>query len=91
MEETKKETVQFPSVNPWDVLIWKLDSLEKYIQREVGDLRREIGDVRREIAELRQEVRDEIRGTRRSFTILEWTAVLGFAAIVAAIIIAKFL
>lgn len=102
MEETKKETVQFPSVNPWDVLIWKLDSLEKYIQREVGDLRREIGDVRREIAELRQEVRDEIaelrqevrneiRGTRRSFTILEWTAVLGFAAIVAAIMIAKFL
>jgi len=91
VEEAKKETVQFPSVNPWDVLIWKLDSLEKYIQREVGDLRREIGDVRREVAELRQEVRDEIKGTRRSFSILEWTAVLGFVAIIAAILVAKFL
>lgn len=88
-EEAKKEA--FSGVNPWDVLIWKLDSLEKHIQREAGDLRREIGDVRREVAELRQELRDETRGTRRSFTVLEWTAVLGFAAVITTILAAKLL
>ncbi len=81
-EEVKKE--EFPRVSPWDVLIWRLDSLEKYIQREVGD-------IRREIAELRQELREEVRGTRRSFQILEWTAVLGFLAVIATILAAKFL
>lgn len=81
-EEVKKE--EFPRVSPWDVLIWRLDSLEKYIQREVGD-------IRREIAELRQELREEVRATRRSFQILEWTAVLGFLAVIATILAAKFL
>lgn len=88
-EEVKKE--DFPKVSPWDVLIWRLDSLEKYIQRETGDIRREIGDVRRELAELRQELREEVRGTRRSFQILEWTAVLGFLAVIATVLAAKLL
>lgn len=81
-EEIKKE--EFPKVSPWDVLIWRLDSLERYIQREVGD-------IRREIAELRQELREEVKGTRRSFQILEWTAVFGFLAVIATILAAKFL
>ena len=87
VEEARKH--DFPSVNPWDVLIWKLDSLERYIQREIGDIRREMGELRREIGELREELREEIRGTRRSFAVLEVTAVLGFIATIIAIFAAR--
>jgi hypothetical protein len=84
-EEAKRE--EFPGVSPWDVLIWKLDSLEKYVQREIGDLRREIGDLRQEIGDLRREVRE----TRRSFTVLELTTIIGFLAVMASILAARFL
>lgn len=88
-EEAKKE--EFHRVSPWDVLIWKLDSLEKYVQREISDLRREMGDLRQEIAELRREVREEMKGTRQSYVILEWTAILGFVTIIVTILATKFL
>ncbi|SMB99400.1 hypothetical protein SAMN00808754_2886 [Thermanaeromonas toyohensis ToBE] len=95
-EEAKKE--EFHRVSPWDVLIWKLDSLEKYVQREIsdlrremGDLRREMGDLRQEIVELRREVREEMKGTRQSYAVLEWTAILGFVAIIVTIFATKFL
>ena len=84
-EEAKRE--EFPGVSPWDVLIWKLDSLEKYVQREIGDLRREIGDLRQGIGDLRREVRE----TRRSFTVLELTTIIGFLAVMASILAARFL
>lgn len=80
-EEAKKD---ISGVNPWDVLIWKLDSMEKYFQRELGDLRREIVD-------LRQEIRGEAKETRRSYLVLQWTAVLGFLAVIAAVLVPKFL
>lgn len=91
-EEVKRQ--EFPGVSLWDVLIWKLDSLEKYVQREIGDLRREIGDLRRELGDLRQEMGDlrrEVHETRRSFTVLELTAIIGFLAVVASILAARFL
>lgn len=140
-EEAKKH--EFPGVSPWDVLIWKLDSVEKYVQREIGDLRQvmaelrndlvivkqdlatvrresreqienlrqelkgdiegvrqelkqEITTVKQETAAIRQELKQEIsdlaqdvRETRRSLTILEWTAVIGFLAIIATILAGK--
>ncbi|ACX51841.1 hypothetical protein Adeg_0694 [Ammonifex degensii KC4] len=89
-EEARREEI--PRLNPWDVIAWKLDSLEKYVQREIESVRREIesvrrevGDVRRDIAELRQEVKE----MRRSFSILEWTAILGFLAVIATIVAVK--
>jgi hypothetical protein len=84
-EEAKKQ--EFPGVSPWDVLIWKLDSVEKYVQREIGDLRRELGDLRHEVADLRREVRE----TRRSFTVLELTTIIGFLAVLASILAVRFL
>ncbi|MBC7106371.1 MAG: hypothetical protein H5T97_10550 [Firmicutes bacterium] len=84
-EEAKKQ--EFPGVSPWDLLIWKLDSLEKYVQREIGDLRRELGDLRHEVADLRREVRE----TRRSFTVLELTTIIGFLAVLASILAVRFL
>ncbi len=84
-EEAKKQ--EFPGVSPWDLLIWKLDSLEKYVQREIGDLRREIGDLRQEMGDLRREVRE----TRRSFTVLELTTIIGFLAVLASILAVRFL
>lgn len=81
---------EFPGrLNPWDLLVWKLDSIENYIQREIGDLRREVGGVKQEITELRQELREEIRGTRRSYAVLELTAVLGFIAVIVAVFLAR--
>lgn len=99
-EEVKRE--EFPGVSPWDVLVWKLDSLEKYIQREIQDLRHETAGLRQElaglrqelkgeIASLRQEVRDEIRANRRSYTTVELTAILGFIAVIVAIAAARLL
>lgn len=84
-EEAKRQ--EFPGVSPWDVLIWKLDSVEKYVQREIGDLRRELGDLRHEVADLRREVRE----TRRSFTVLELTTIIGFLAVLASVLAARFL
>ncbi|RDV83912.1 hypothetical protein [Ammonifex thiophilus] len=144
-EEVKKQ--EFSAVSPWDMLVWKLDSLEKGFQREIEILHREIGGVKeeiaglraelrgvkgeiaelraelrgvreeitelrtglhgvkeeaaglraglqatkQEIAELRAELRDEIRGGRRSFTVLEVTVVLGFLAVIATFLVAKLL
>lgn len=125
-QEVRREET-YPNVNPWDILVWKIDTLEKYIQRENENIRREINDIRQEMKDIRQEIKDirqelkdvrqevgnvrreasdhvnkieqkidgyrqkvedELRTVRHSFTILEWTAILGFAGIIITIIVA---
>ncbi|MGB9858525.1 MAG: hypothetical protein ACPLQP_01155 [Moorellaceae bacterium] len=125
-QEVRREET-YPNVNPWDMLVWKIDTLEKYIQRENENVRREINDIRQEMKDIRQEIKDirqelkdvrqevgnvrreandyvskieqkidgyrqrveeELRTVHHSFTILEWTAILGFAGIIVTIIVA---
>ncbi|MGI9951247.1 hypothetical protein V3F56_02705 [Moorellaceae bacterium AZ2] len=118
-QEVRREET-YPNVNPWEVLVWKIDTLEKYIQRENENVRREISDMRQEMKDIRQEIKDirqelkdvrqevgnvrreieqridgyhqkveqELRTVRHSFTVLEWTAILGFAGIIITIAVA---
>lgn len=65
-----------PSLSPWDVLIWKLDALDKRFDRL--EERTEIAALRGEMGSLRGEMHQEFRGARHSFAVLELTVVLGF-------------
>lgn len=127
------------TVSPWEVLLWKLDSLDKRVegmdqrlnrrmdrmdersdrleqradrleqrfdrleqrfdrleQRLSGEISGLRGEVHADMAALRgwagdeiASLRQEVRGTRASFTVLELTAVLGFVAVLVSIWLQK--
>ncbi|MEW5933238.1 MAG: hypothetical protein AB1816_06615, partial [Bacillota bacterium] len=69
------------------------DRLEQRVSGEISALR---GEVHADIAALRgwagdeiASLRQEVRGTRASFTVLELTAVLGFVAVLVSIWLQK--
>jgi len=71
-------------------------ALDAKLAGEIAAVRQEVREVRQEIREefkdLREEFRDlreEVKGTQRSWRILEWTAVIGFLSILAAILLSR--
>lgn len=70
-DEVKKET--FPSVNPWDVLVWKLDSIERQIQKLDQRIDGLENKFEQRISSLEQR-------TSQSYVVLQWTAIIGFMA-----------
>ena len=78
VEEVRKH--DFPSVNPWDVLIWKLDSIERQVTR-----------LEERMSTLDQRMGSLEGRTFHSYLVLQWTAILGFAAVIASIFLAPLL
>jgi hypothetical protein len=63
-------------LSPWDVLVWKVDSLDKRLDVIEQGLNRRLDRVEGRMDRLEE----ELRGTRQSVMILQFTAVLGFTA-----------
>lgn len=75
-DEVKKET--FPSVNPWDVLVWKLDSIERQIQK----LDQRIDGLENKFE---QRISNLEQRTSQSYVVLQWTAIIGFITVIVSI------
>lgn len=81
-EEAKKET--FPGVSPWDVLVWKLDSIERQIQKLDQRIDGLENKVEQRISSLEQR-------TSQNYLVLQWTAIIGFIAVIASIFMSPLL
>lgn len=78
-DEAKKES--FPGVSPWDVLVWKLDSIERQIQKLDQRIDSLENKFEQRISSLEQR-------TSQNYLALQWTAVIGFIAVIASIFLA---
>jgi hypothetical protein len=103
-EEVRKEQVpEFPyrvASPEFFFLLQRIDRLdEKFtglfttldakLAGEIAAVRQEVREVRQEIREEFRDLREEVRGTQRSWRILEWTAIIGFLSILAAILLSR--
>ena len=85
-EEAKKDA--FSGVSPWDVLIWKLDSIDRQIQK----LDQRVDTLENKLDQRLNGVEQRIGSlesrTSQNYLILQWTAILGFIAVIASIFVA---
>jgi len=91
-EEVRRQ--EFPGVSPWDVLVWKLDSIEKQIakvEQRMDRLEQRIDRLEHRFDGLDQRIGGLDSRTVHSYTMLQWTAIIGFLAVIAALLGIRFL
>jgi hypothetical protein len=90
-------------LSPWDVLVWKVDSLDKRLDAMAQGIEKRLDamtqGIEKRLDAIEQglnrrldrvegridRLEEELRGTRQSFVILQFTAVLGFTAMLVSI------